>query len=326
MIPLPPAIDISRPDRSPPALADGFLRFLGALAAAGSAATDVTVENLRTAAAATRRPWNAGGPAMHAVETAVLDTPAGRVRIRACHPSSGRSAATLVYLHGGGWTLLGIETHDRIMREYAAASGWTVIGLDFPLAPEAPFPVALRACVAAIRQLAATERGPLVLAGDSSGANLALAAALALRDERADVIDGLVLHYGVYDCDLTRASYAAFGRPPYTLSAEKMGWFWRQYCPDDARRSDPLASPLRADLAGLPPVRLVTAGRDVLRDENLALASRLAEAGNAVTLDHYPDAPHAFLEALAFEDLGLVAIRRASAWLNDVLRVPETLA
>ncbi|MND09113.1 hypothetical protein D3C83_322040 [compost metagenome] len=60
----------------------------------------------------------------------------------------------------------------------------------------------------------------------------------------------------------------------------------------------------------------------MLRDENLALAAKLAEAGNVVTLDHYPNAPHAFLEALALVDTGVTAIRRASAWLNDVARVP----
>jgi acetyl esterase len=310
-------------------LADGFLRFLGALTAAGSSATDLSVGKLRAAAAATREPWNAGGPSMHAVDDRVIDMPEVRVGIRIYRPSVALPLPALVYLHGGGWTLLGIETHDRIMREYAGASGWAVVGLDFPLAPETPFPGALRACVAAIRRLAATGsafglRRPIALAGDSSGANLALAAALALRDAGDDIVDALILNYGVYDCDLTRPSYGAFGRPPYTLTAEKMGWFWSQYCPDGASRLDPLASPLRADVAGLPPVRMVTAGRDVLRDENLALAARLAEAGNAVTLDHYPDAPHGFLEALALHDLGIVAIRRSAAWLNDVaaLTVP----
>jgi acetyl esterase len=262
---------------------------------------------------------------MHAVDNGGIDTPEGRVGVRVYRPSSALRPA-LIYLHGGGWTLLGIETHDRIMREYAAASGWAVVGLDFPLAPEAPFPGAIRACVVAIRQLAAGDAfglaPPFALAGDSSGANLAVAVALAFRNEGAALIDALILNYGVYDCDLTRPSYGVFGRPPYTLTAEKMGWFWNQYCPDGDSRFDPLASPLRADLTGLPPVRLVCAGRDVLRDENLALAARLAEAGNAMTLDHYPNAPHAFLEALALDDLGRVAIRRSAAWLNDIAGVP----
>src|SRR5581483_2155621 len=124
--------------------------------------------------------------------------------------------------------------------------------------------------------------------GDSSGANLALTAALALRKRTASQPDALILAYGVYDCDLSRPSYRSFGAPPFVLSAERMAWFWDRYCPDPRDRLSPSASPLRGDLRGLPPMRLITAGHDVLRDENVALVDRLIEAGVAVSLDHYP--------------------------------------
>ena len=99
-------------------------------------------------------------------------------------------------------------------------------------------------------------------------------------------------------------------------SNARMAWFWSQYCPNPAARQHPHASPVRARLEGLPPVRLVTTGLDVLRDENRELLVRLFDAGNAVSLDHHPTAPHAFLEALAFHDEPLAAIASAAAWLN----------
>ena len=300
----------------------GHLKFLAALSGAGGP-RDASLPDLRATAAAARLQWQKGGAAMDAIVENEIATEVGPVRIRRYFPGKRRPVPGIVYFHGGGWTLLGLDTHDRIMREYAARSGWAVIGVEFPQAPETPFPGALDTCLAAIAALG-TWAGrfglepSFAVAGDSSGANLALAATLALRDRGAVLPLALILNYGVYDHDLTRPSYAAYSRPPLTLSAERMGWFWRNYCPDAANRDDPLAAPLRADLTGLPPARLVVAGQDVLRDENLAMALRLAEAGNRVSLDFYPDGPHAFIEALALSDTGNIAIRRAADWLNDV--------
>jgi acetyl esterase len=303
-------------------LAAGHRAFLAALAATGKPG-DRSLAEMRAAAAGVRRPWQDGGPAMTEVQDLSIASGTDTIRARIYWPAAERPLPAIIYLHGGGWTFLGIETHDRIMREYAARSGWAVIGLDFPLAPEAPFPGALNACLAAIETALDHGAGhgllPLfALGGDSSGANLALGAALALRDRGAHAPVALILNYGVYDSDFTRPSYRTYSLPPFTLSADRMAWFWNNYCPDPATRRDPLAAPLLANLAGLPPARLVVAGQDVLRDENLALATRLAEAGNAVSLDHYPAAPHAFLEAIALDDTGLHAIERACAWLNDL--------
>jgi acetyl esterase len=307
-------------------LDEGHLRFLQALAAASLPVGEGerSIAELRDAAAAARLPWGAGGAAMDEIVERTVGTATGSVRVRIYYPQAARPLPALVYLHGGGWTLLDIDTHDRIMREYAFASGWAVVAVDFPRSPEAPFPGAIRACAEVLPALSALaadlglSQHPLALAGDSSGANLALATALMLRDEGVALLDALILGYGVYDCDLTRPSYAAFSHPPFTLSAERMAWFWENYCAAPEERENPLASPLRADLSGLPPIRLISAGQDVLRDENVALSNRLIEAGNALSLDHYPRAPHGFLEALAIADVGQRAIRRAADWLNDI--------
>ncbi len=248
----------------------------------------------------------------------------GPMKARLYRPTARRPARTLVYLHGGGWALLGIDTHDRLMREYAAASGWAVIGLDYPRAPETVYPHISEACLAAIHDLRersaslglAAER--MVLGGDSSGANLAAALALAMRDAGHIPALGMLLNYGVYDCDLTRPSYRLFSAEPFQLTCEKISWFWRCYCRDETRRREPLASPLRAHLAGLPPAHLVIAGRDILHDENEAFAAALEGAGISVSVDRYPDAPHAFLEALTLAPISQVAIKRAAQWLQTI--------
>lgn len=302
-------------------LEGGHLRFLEAMAAASPLGADTAPAALRQAASDVRRPWQRGGPEMHAIAEGSIETEHGPLRARTYLPTSEKPLPALVYLHGGGWTLLDIDTHDRMMREHAARSGWAVVGIDYPRAPETVFPGALHACLSAVRSLTDSAGDgvlspPFALGGDSSGANLALASAISLRDRGGPPVAGLVLHYGVYDHDQSRASYAKFSDPPLTLSAERMAWFWDHYCPDPVQRRDPLASPVRADLAGLPPSHLVIAGQDILRDENLALAVKLAEAGNALSVAHYPRAPHAFLEALAFSDTGLRAIDATAAWLR----------
>jgi acetyl esterase len=314
-----------RRDEAAIVLDAGHRAFLAALASAGTAGS-TSLGDLRAAAEAVRLPFQAGGPAMDEVADVIIATRAGEAQVRLHYPVAARPLPALVYFHGGGWTLLSLATHDRIMREFAAATGWAVAGVELPRAPEVPFPGALDLAREATIALGAEAGrhgldGRMALAGDSSGANLALSAAIALRDAGRAVAEALILAYGVFDCDFTRLSYRAFSRPPLTLSADRMAWFWSNYCPSVADRANPLAAPLHADLGGLPPVRLVVAGQDVLRDENLAMAVRLAEAGNAVSLDHYPGAPHGFLEALSLAPPGAMAIARAAAWLND--RVPD---
>jgi acetyl esterase len=316
-------------DSVPIVLDNGHRQFLAALATARLAGS-VSLAELRAAAIAARRPWQNGGARMDEIVEHRIGDERSSVRARIYFPTDNRPPPALIYLHGGGWTLLDIGTHDRIMREYAAWSGWAVVGLEFPSAPETPFPGALQTCLTAIASLDADPSGyglqrRFALAGDSSGANLAVAAATALRDIGRATVSALILNYGVYDHDLTRRSYLAYGSPPFTLSADRMAWFWDNYCPDLKDRQNPLASPLYADLTRLPPIRLVTAGQDVLRDENLAMAVRLAEAGNAVSVDHYPHAPHAFLEALALNSMATRAIRKAAGWLNDLF-AGETIA
>ncbi len=162
-------------------LYEGLPAFLDALnsASVSLGAGEFSLQQLRATAAAVREPWNKGGPAMLEIRDLELAAVEGVMRARLYRPTAEWPAPTLVYMHGGGWALLGIDTHDRLMREYAAASGWAVIGLDYPRAPETGYPHISEACLAAIHDLRersaslglAADR--MVLGGDSSGANLA---------------------------------------------------------------------------------------------------------------------------------------------------------
>jgi acetyl esterase len=300
----------------------GLDAFLAALTAGAYSAPDgvVDLEDMRAAADRTRMAFNIGGPKNLATRDLTAETRWGPVPIRIHWPATGARPGTLVFLHGGGWTLFGLDSHDRLMRTLAAESGWTVAGVDYPRAPETPFPGPLDACWAVLEWVrnSGLQHGlkpPIVVGGDSAGANLALSTAL-VRPHARTLADGLLLFYGVYDCDNSRNSYTRFGDQRFPLTAERMEWFWRNYCPDPRERHNPLASPLRANLEGLPPCYLVIAGQDILADENKSLAQKLRASQVSVTVAWYPGAIHAFAEALAFSAVSRRAVADAATWLR----------
>ena len=250
-----------------------------------------------------------------------VPTPHGPVRIRVYDPGVAQPAPALVYLHGGGWTLFSLDTHDRVMREYAARAGVIVIGVDYALSPEARFPVALEQVVAITRWLHA--HGPglgidaarIALGGDSAGGNLSLATALTLRDAgECERIKGLLLVYPVVRAVCSEEALRAFGGPGAMLTGEEMQGFWDHYVPA-SQRDDPLVCPILADLQGLPPVCLTIAERDVLAEQCRDLAVRLGVAGVPVESTTYPGATHSFIEAVSISPLAQDAIADGADFL-----------
>ena len=171
--------------------------------------TDAGLEHLRAAYRVERRFWNEGGPAMAETVDTTVPTPHGEVAVR-CHlPRAGARLPAVVYVHGGGFVLGDLDTHDRIMRTLAHESGAAVVGIDYSLSPEARFPVAVEQCAALARHLRQSgeqygvDGTRLAFAGDSGGASLSLAATLLLRDqadhgEPAVDVAALALFYGLY--------------------------------------------------------------------------------------------------------------------------------
>ncbi|PBD15459.1 hypothetical protein CLD06_06085 [Wolbachia endosymbiont of Drosophila subpulchrella] len=233
---------------------------------------------------------------------------------------AGKITGMLFYLHGGGWTIFGVDTHDRLTRAYADQGNLLVIALDYALAPEHVFPTALHQITTAISTLAKDLAGdigplPLFLGGDSAGANLSLATALALRDTRALRLNGLLLSYGVYDSRCENASFDAYSGPEYMLTRDEMVFFWKRYIPEAPSRTHPQAHLLAADLHALPPCFLTIAECDVLSDESHAIAHQLQEHGNDVTARVYKGATHSFLEALDMAALARTAIKDQLEWI-----------
>lgn len=269
------------------------------------------------------------GPAMALTEDRWLPIMGRRLLCRFHRPARiadglSDAAPVLIYLHGGGWVWNSIDTHDRLMREYAAAAGCAVIGPDYALSPEAAFPQALEETAAVVRWVAAhgadwgVDPARIVIGGDSAGGNLAAAAALLLRDTDPNLrLAGLLLNYGVFDARLDTPSYDEFA-DGYRLTRDKMRFYWDCYCPRPADRLNPLASPLRADLAGLPPVLLHWAALDVLSGENAAMAERLRAAGVPLEAEVFPGVAHGFLREIAEVARAREAVEKAGGWLRRV--------
>jgi acetyl esterase len=187
------------------------------------------------------------------------------------------------------------------MRNLAVALGAPVFGIDYRLAPENPFPAPLDDVLGTIAFVEAGGLGEpvpassLSIAGDSAGANLALAALLARRDEGLPSLASGALFYGCYAPDFTTSSHAAFGGGDYLLSSVNMRWYWNNFLGEQGDETTTLAVPVRHDLHGVPPLYLSAAGLDPLRDDTLDLAARLARAGVLFRCDHIPGVVHGCL-------------------------------
>lgn len=160
-----------------------------------------------------RTPWAQGGPCMPLVREFELPLESGPPRARLYDPSPAGVKPVLVYIRGGGWSMFSLDTHDRLMREYAHRAGVAVLGVVYALAPEYKYPYALQQVVAALHWLLAKadalgiDERRVALGGDSAGANLALAAALVQREAgQGDTIAGLLLNYGGFDATVDAES------------------------------------------------------------------------------------------------------------------------
>ena len=201
--------------------------------------------------------WNADRPTLWAVYNHQLPVGHGPLRVRLYDPGVAQPAPCLVYVHGGGWVIGSLDSHDGVCRRLARAGEFMVASIDYRLAPEHKFPAGLEDCLAAVRWLAAEggswgiDPARLAIGGDSAGANLALATLLSLRAGGASPLRAGLLIYGAYlpyTAETETASQAAFGDGSYVLSSADMRWFWQHYVAGPADNHDPLAVPLLAEV------------------------------------------------------------------------------
>ena len=217
-----------------------------------------------------------------------------RIRARLYRPDD--AIGTILFIHGGGWVVGSLDTHDGSARALANATPANVLSIEYRKGPEHPFPDAVTDVNAALDWLLAKgaalglDTTRIVLCGESAGGTLAAVLARHARD-RGITLAGQALIYPPTDARMGSASYrtAATG---YYLAARSMEWFYHHYLPGE-QVVHPDASPLLAEnLAGLPPAYVVTAEFDPLRDEGRAYAARLIEAGNDVTYREMRGAIH----------------------------------
>lgn len=250
------------------------------------------------------------------------------VRVYRPATSSDGPVPIIVFAHGGGFVFCDLDTHDGLCRSMANGVGAVVVSVDYRLAPEHRWPTAAEdvyaAAVWATEHAAEFGADParLIVAGDSAGGNLAAVVALMARDRGGPAITAQALLYPVIAADFGTESYRRFAEGFYNTHAA-MSWYWDQYVPDAADRTHPYASPAAADLTGLPPAVVVTAGCDPLRSEGDAYAGALAEAGVATVHRCYEGAIHGFMTMPVLELAGQ-ACKDVWADLSRVTRLDQS--
>jgi len=256
-----------------------------------------------------RRAYVAGLPTMQAEREPVASLsehtiagPGGPLPFRIYR---GQGAATagapaLLYLHGGGWVIGNLDSHDEICRWFANIAACVVICPDYRLAPEHKFPAAVEDCrtVLSFMQDHAADLGidakRIAVAGDSAGGNLATVLSLIAREDKHPLTAQLLL-YPNTDAAQTADSYRRFAEG-FGLTAATMAWFRDHYIRDAADIDDWRVSPLKsASLAGAAPAFVAIAGHDILADEGEAYARRLEEDGVPVVLKRWPGQIHGFV-------------------------------
>lgn len=272
---------------------------------AGVASGDVLTQPVEAARASTQAFQaflNAGGPQMERLEEVVLENAAPPLRLRLYHPRGGTAPRpAYLHIHGGGFALGSLDSLDRWKREIADEADMVVVGLDYALAPEHPYPTAIHQVLAALRWL--RENGAahgidgarLAVGGDSAGGNLALNALLRLRDAGEPLPALGAVIYGMLSARHDTPSHRDRGDGRFGLSTERLEWFWSRYLPDPALREDAGAAPLHAELQGLPRLLLQAAALDPLLDDTVNLGRRLTEAGVPHGMTVYAGVPHGFI-------------------------------
>ena len=264
------------------------------------------------------------GPAIARVADFSAPLPHAAIAVRLYHPRPGERLPVLVYYHGGGWVSWNVAAFDPVCRRLSDAGRCAVIAVEYRLAPEHPYPAAVDDAYAVlgwIREQAESlgiDPERMGVAGDSAGGNLSAVVAQLARARHGPPIRFQGLIYPVTDATMSQPSYAEHATGA-TLTAAVMQHFIGSYLPADVDRRQPMISPLFAtDLAGLPPALVIIAEYDPLRDEGLAYARRLQEAGVAVQVEHFANSMHGFISLGGL--IGPESGRRALQLVADAFR------
>jgi acetyl esterase len=256
------------------------------------------------------------------VEDRAIAGPGGEIPVRIYRPDGEGPKPAIVFYHGGGWVIGGLNTHDGGCRAFANAADAVVVSVDYRLAPEHPFPAPIDDAMAALAWVhdhageLGVDVGHVAVAGDSAGGNLAAVVSQLARDAGGPPICFQLLIYPVTDHEFDSVSMND-NAEGYFLSRDAMRWFYSHYLNDPSEGDDPRVSPIRAsNLAGLPPAFVITAEYDPLRDQGVAYATAMSDAGTSCTARTYDGMFHGFMSMVEWIDTGKVAFDDAVGALN----------
>ena len=263
-------------------------------------------------------------PQLASVEDIVAPSPDGAIPLRVYKPTTLQKGAApaLIYIHGGGFVIGNIDSHDVLCRTLAQEAGFVVISVEYRLAPEHKFPAAVVDSIAATQWIAdnastlGIDPNRIFVGGDSAGGNLSAVVAIHARDTGGPKLAGQVLIYPATDFAMTHPSHL----DPDTgalLTRSMIGWFRTQYLNGDKDVDDWRASPLRIkDFKSLPRTYVMTCGADPLHDEGAEYAERLRAAGVEVEYSHFPGQFHGFITMGKILPEATTAVGEVAGWLK----------
>lgn len=241
------------------------------------------------------REFFAGYPAGVAVETSAIATPTHDIPIR-IYRSASQPAATVLYIHGGGFILGGLDSHDDVCAELCARTGCEVVSVDYRLAPEYLHPAAFDDAMSAFAWAASSRDRPILLCGDSAGGNLCAAVAHATRGQAKRPV-GQVLIYPGLGGDRSKGSYVTHAEAPM-LTLRDLEFYKHIRTGGADRAGDATLAPLAdTDFANLPPTVLITAECDPLSSDGETYRDRIIAGGGRATWVEEPGLVHGYLRA-----------------------------
>ncbi|MDB3945038.1 alpha/beta hydrolase fold domain-containing protein [Gammaproteobacteria bacterium] len=268
--------------------------------------------------------WNAIKPKMDSVEELSVPGPRRDIALRIYRPFIQNSCPTLLYLHGGGWVVGNLDTHDRVMRLLAQFSGAAVVGIDYALSPEHKFPVAINETLAVIQWLESSGHNHgldptrLALGGDSAGANMAVAVTQLHHQQDRQAIRFLLLYYGAYG--LTDSwSWQQYGNADYEFTREDKAFYLDSYLANPGDHADSRFNVLSGNIACLPQAFIAAAEYDPLHDDSVALHEAMRKANRPAHLEVYTGVLHSFIHYSRLLDKATQALRDGAHALTKAL-------
>ena len=270
-------------------------------------------------------------PGVEVWDLEIPDARSGPVWVRVLRPRGVIGVLpTILYMHGGGWVLGSVRTHDRVLRDIVVETGAVVIAPMYSLSPEARYPTALEECYAVLKHLAGEsralglDRARIAVAGDGTGGNLAAAVALLAKQRGGPKLAAQVLICPWADRSTADLGSSETGADEFPRR-EELEWCWRQYAPTPAQSREVTVSPVRApveQLVGLPRALVITAEADLTRGAAETYARRMRAAGVSVLAVRYEGTTHDFLviNDLCDTNTASAALAQAVTFFNFALR------